>query len=541
MTPEQPNLIAEVDLMSPEEAPKMELSPDTLDAEALKGVTAALGLYRNQVQRKEARAVQELDRILGAQGTLDWDDETRQLLFDAHLMRVVRAARKYPLFNYDMLDLIQEGNIGLFKAVQEYAPEEDPLANDEAGYEAFSKYAYLKIKTHISAAVRKMHVASNNIQAALNWLAKDADRLRQELGREPTIDELAAAGFMTPEQIKTLLSYRQTNRSIDGPLRVGGRVYESGASLPDHDYSTEDEVEAIMTERELIQYLKSCVSPRDLDIFLRASGLGGHEEEPRLQIAHSYSLVVPFVSQIIQSVRREASVFLGYEQAVRQWKPERKLGLPIDIMLADVAALKSEALHKVQEATSGDEAMQVRLIETLLQTLPHSFGMYLRARYRLNEDEEGPRRTLEETAEVLSANKLTVREGCRHGMLRLINNIPAVLQNDFDGAKIPLTTRRAASPLSFLYVCGVPLRWDQSAEERVDLSLRIIREYMFDVRQENILRSLYGIDAPVRTAGQVAEDYSLGKTGVHRITNHVLNNIRAALKPADQSDRTRLI
>ena len=234
----------------------------------------ATALDQEQRQRLQTarRHWAQLEDLTPAQlqQDLHQGQRARDRLIQTNLRLVVAVARKYQNRGLELLDLIQEGTIGLERAVENYDPTR--------GFR-FSTYAYWWIRQGITRAIinqSRLIRLPSHIADKLNRLQKAEHELSESLGRRPSLAELASATGMDPATVRLVLERQPKAVSLDRPV---GHDLES--ELGDLIEDTQATPEQVLSRRELqqeLQRLLDDLSQREATVIRRRFGLG--EETP---------------------------------------------------------------------------------------------------------------------------------------------------------------------------------------------------------------------------------------------------------------------
>lgn len=175
-----------------------------------------LEMYFEQIRRYE-RLTHDQERVL-AQRVRDGNDDARQRLVNANLRLVVSVAEKYTKDEQLLLDLIQEGNVGLMMAVDKFSSSFNVH---------FATYAYPWITQYILRYIQSKLPAiylPSRKENEVRRLKKSRSYLQIMLGREPTVSELATYLDMSVYQVRKTLSYCYAYSSLNIELKEGDGV-----------------------------------------------------------------------------------------------------------------------------------------------------------------------------------------------------------------------------------------------------------------------------------------------------------------------------
>lgn len=251
------------------------------------------------------------------------DEEAREILVRSNLRLVVSVALKYRGHNVPVSDLIQEGNIGLMRAVEKF--------DYRRGFK-FSTYAIWWIRQAVMRALdnyaRVIRLPSY-VVAKISKFDDAAGRLRQELQREPTPEELAAALDLPEERVREILSLSSDPLSLDMPVGEDRDASLLRDFIEDQKSEPYRDVLAdVMLEQEIRQLLDQ-LPPKEYEVIQLRYGLADGQERTLREIGLRFGVTRERIRQIeADALRRLRYLSTTRDKSSPETPPPGPFSLP---------------------------------------------------------------------------------------------------------------------------------------------------------------------------------------------------------------------
>ena len=279
--------IGKVPLLSAEE--EIELAKNMEAGAVAKEKIAILKSREENATEEELAEIKE--EIKNLQKDLDAGDEAKKRLAEANLRLVVSIAKRYVGRGMLFLDLIQEGNLGLIKAVEKF--------DYRKGYK-FSTYATWWIRQAITRAIadqaRTIRIPVHMVET-INKLIRVSRQLLQELGREPSPEEIAAEMNMPVERVREILKISQEPVSLEKPI---GEEEDShlGDFIQDDNVPVPADAAAFTLLKEQLEEVLGTLTEREQKVLTLRFGLEDGRARTLEEVGKEFNVTRERIRQI---------------------------------------------------------------------------------------------------------------------------------------------------------------------------------------------------------------------------------------------------
>ena len=286
------DVVADTEIPEPaSESPEPEPAGEDLDLSVPEGVGVddPVRMYLKEIGKVPLLTAEEEIDI--AQRMEEGDEEAKRKLAEANLRLVVSIAKRYVGRGMLFLDLIQEGNLGLIKAVEKF--------DYRKGYK-FSTYATWWIRQGITRAIadqaRTIRIPVHMVET-INKLIRVSRQLLQELGREPTPEEIAREMAISEDKVREIIKIAQEPVSLETPI---GEEEDShlGDFIPDDDAPAPAEAASFTLMKEQLMNVLDTLTPREEKVLRLRFGLDDGRQRTLEEVGKEFNVTRERIRQI---------------------------------------------------------------------------------------------------------------------------------------------------------------------------------------------------------------------------------------------------
>ena len=249
-------------------------------------------LYLREIGKIPLLTVEEENDL--AQRIVKGDKKAKDKMIEANMRLVVSVAKRYSGRGLDLLDLIQEGNTGLIRAVEKFDPDK--------GFK-FSTYATWWVRQAITRAIadqaRTIRIPVHMVET-INKVLRTTRRLTTELDREPTNEEIAKALKMEQSKVDYVMRIKQDIASLDATVGKDGDDEESvlGDFVEDEERISPEESASNQILKEQLSEIIATLTDREQKIIRLRFGIGGDRPHTLEEVGAEFDVTRERIRQI---------------------------------------------------------------------------------------------------------------------------------------------------------------------------------------------------------------------------------------------------